>query len=181
MKSVRLILLSVITFASALSLKADLLTPQPHAATENDGIVFLDHNSFATVADIIRPYNGRPVLIDLWGTFCKPCIQSFAHVKSIQEYAAENDIQLLYIALDDSERMTQRWKDLVLAHNLTGHHVITSPAVAKDVHKVFIHNGKVQLPTYALVDREGNIHLLDISVSEIDDLELLRSEIEKNM
>ncbi|MDE6370613.1 MAG: redoxin family protein [Duncaniella sp.] len=187
MKSIRLILLSAITFTSAISLRADHITPHTDnesqasitCATDNDSIVFLDYNSFETVADIIRPYRGRPVLIDLWGTFCKPCIKSFAHVKPLQECAAENGIQLLYIDLDDSERMTQRWKDLVLANNLLGHHVITNLSVAKDVHSVFRRNGKVQLPSYATVDREGNLRLLDISIADMSDFSLLKSELEK--
>lgn len=193
MNSLRLIFLPLITLCSAITMQADSLTSRHDAemptsmvsdstqGADSACIVFLDYNSFETVADIIKPYSGRPVLIDLWSVFCQPCIKSFAHVKPLRDFAAENDIQLLYIALDDSETRVRRWKELVCANNLIGHHVITNPGVAKDVHNVFKRDGKVILPTYAFVDREGNVRLLNLTAKEISDPDRLRSEIEGDL
>lgn len=145
---------------------------------ENREVNFLDNSSVKTVADILSSYKGTPVLIDFWTTGCHSCIEGFQYVEPIQKYAADNGIQLLYISLDDSKR-EKRWKDLALAYNLTGDHIMTNPTVNQEIYDTFGSNGFMNIPLYALVDREGKITVLPQPLAESHDFEPLRTELEK--
>ncbi len=144
----------------------------------NKDVNFLDNSSVKTVVDILSPYKGTPVLIDLWSTWCHSCIEGFNYVAPIQKYAADNGIQLLYISLDDSDK-EKRWKDLALAYNLIGDHIMINPTVKQEIYDTFGSNRGLGIPLYAIVDREGNLTILPQPIAESHDFESLRSELEK--
>jgi len=53
---------------------------------------FPDVSQAKTFQDIIAPYKGKVIFMDIWATWCGPCRDSFAFVKPLQEYAQEKDI-----------------------------------------------------------------------------------------
>lgn len=50
---------------------------------------FPDVSQAKTFQDIIAPYKGKVIFMDIWATWCGPCRDSFAFVKPLQEYAQE--------------------------------------------------------------------------------------------
>ncbi len=145
---------------------------------DNPDIHFRDNSSVKTVADILRPYNGRRIFIDIWHTYSYSCIAGISDMTQLQQYANANDIQLLYIALDESNN-EKRWKDMALAYNLIGDHIMINPTVRQDIFDTFGKNGYMTMPLYAIVDSDGNIMLLPRSIAESHDFEPLQSELEK--
>ncbi len=146
---------------------------------ENDNIHFLDNSAIRTVTDILSPYKGKPLFIDIWATWCRSCIESFAHVEPLQKYAAENGIQLLYLSIDEGEGIENQWKNMALTHNLIGDHIMINPYVKMGVYDTFGENGFMFIPQYAVVDREGNLRILPGTLAESNDFEPLRAELEK--
>lgn len=144
----------------------------------NEDIHFLDNTSVKTLADILRPYKGKPVLIDVWATWCRSCIQNFAYVEPIQKYAAENGIQLLYLSIDE-DVSDDRWKKMVMTNNLMGDHIMINPDVKMEIYNTFGGNGWLSIPIYGIVDREGNLRVLPQPVAETHDFEPLRAELDK--
>ncbi|MDE6652640.1 MAG: redoxin family protein [Paramuribaculum sp.] len=148
---------------------------------EREGINFRDNSEIATVADILAPYKGQPVLIDLWATWCRPCLQSFTHVGPLQKYAAEKGIQLLYISIDDQDDIEKKWRNIALLNNLIGDHLLMNPAVKMDIYDTFGHNSSMWIPQYAFVAPDGTITLLDGSLAESEDFSPLKEKLDELM
>ncbi len=144
-----------------------------------DEIVFIDNSDIKSIADMLAPYKGTPVLIDVWATWCNPCRKSFEHAGPIQDYARENGIQLLYLSIDETPGIEQKWKNMANFYKLKGHHVLINTDIQKEVYKTFGENGWMSIPRHAIVDRDGNISLCPQPISESADFGPLRDLLEK--
>ncbi len=153
-------------------LEANLAFNAPKTSEE---IVFLDNSSLKTLDQLFASYSGKTVLIDIWATWCGPCRKSFEHVKPLQEYAAENDIQLLYISVDEQEGIGDKWKKMVTYYDLKGHHVMINSDVKQEVYSTFGNSDRIlSIPCYAVIDRNGNLSLLGSDLAESTDITQLR-------
>ena len=145
----------------------------------SEDIIFLDNSAIKTLADLLAPYKGRRVLVDLWATWCGPCRESFGHVGPIQEYAAENDIQLLYLSVDEQPGIEEQWKRMAKYYKLKGHHVMINPDIKQEVYSTFGNDGILSIPRFAIADSEGTISLCPQTLSESADFAPLRALLDE--
>lgn len=158
-------------------LEENLAFNNPNRSEE---IVFLDNSELNSLEQLFKSYNGKTVLIDLWATWCGPCRKSFEHVKPIQEYASDNDIQLLYISVDEENDIEERWRNMVKYYNLKGHHLLINKDIKQEVYSTFGNeNGILSIPCYAVIDRHGNLTVLGSDIAESSDISPLREYLDK--
>ncbi|NNU34314.1 hypothetical protein HK413_09430 [Mucilaginibacter sp. S1162] len=65
---------------------------------------------------------------------CVPCRQELQRKKEVQafaNFAAKNDVVILYICCDKDG---SKWKQYIKANNLVGYHFLVNEAVTKDFH-----------------------------------------------
>ena len=78
------------------------------------------------------------------------------HVAPLQEYAAANDVVLLYLSIDrPSER--DKWVKMANVYHLKGEHVLVGDGFRNEIYKTFGKDGYLMIPHCAVVDREGHI------------------------
>lgn len=145
----------------------------------SDDIVFLNNSDIKTLGELLAPYKGTPVLIDIWATWCRPCRESFSHVVPIQEYADSNGVQLLYLSIDEQPGIEEKWKRMARYYKLKGHHVLVNPAIKQEVYSTFGDNSILSIPRFAIVDRDGNITVCPQPLSESTDFTPLRDLLDK--
>ncbi|MDE6335482.1 MAG: redoxin family protein [Muribaculaceae bacterium] len=145
----------------------------------SDEIVFLDNTEIKSLSDLLAPYKGKPILIDLWATWCGPCRESFAHIEPIQKYAEENGIQLLYISIDDQPNIEDQWKRMANYYNLKGHHLLINPDLRPEIFSTFGTNGSLTIPQLAIVNRDGEITVCPQSIATTADFTPLRNLLEQ--
>jgi thiol-disulfide isomerase/thioredoxin len=97
----------------------------------------------------LRDFRGKVVLIDVWATWCSPCIKSFPAVQSLQEAFKDKPLILLFIAHDRDEK---KWRTFLGSYkNLNGIHFRIPDSPFYDAYKI------TGLPRYILIDKEGKI------------------------
>lgn len=128
-----------------------------------EGITFIEADSVSSIAELIAGYKGRPLMIDVWATWCGPCRRSFSHAPEIQKFAADNDIELLYISIDEGPQAVENSRKLVRYYNLKGSHLTISPELKMEVYETYGNDNRVlSIPAVAVYDRDGN--RLDVPV-----------------
>lgn len=53
------------------------------------------------IVEITRSYRGRPLLINLWASWCGPCVREMPELQRFSAEQADNGVQVVGIALDD--------------------------------------------------------------------------------
>lgn len=97
---------------------------------------------------ITRPYRGKMVLIDMWNTWCGPCMRAMKSIKSLKEELKE--VVYLYIADETSPEVD--WKRII--PDIPGIHYRITNEQSAALGKFYEYSG---IPTYFVVDREGKV------------------------
>lgn len=141
-----------LTNISALEPKTEI----PLQAGLSDGIHFLDNSEIQSLEQLIEALNGKKVYVDVWATWCGPCLQEFEYNPGLQEIAKAQDVNLLYISVDEPRRERQ-WKEVIAAYNLRGYHIRVNAALERELRALFGKGGGVELPWYMIFDEQGRL------------------------
>lgn len=97
----------------------------------------------------IRPsqYRGRVLLINFWGTWCKPCLKELPEFDRLYRHYRNNGLTLIAIATDEN---AEDVKDFV-----NNHHIKAKVAIGGEEHAGLY--GSSQFPFSFVVDRKGII------------------------
>jgi thiol-disulfide isomerase/thioredoxin len=114
-----------------------------------------------TLEKVIKQFRGKKIYIDIWATWCKPCLTEFEHNEALKEMLAEHDVQQLYISLDFDDKP---WIDFLHQnqYNLTGTHIRAKNGLHdSELLKLFFTNEKgnkeLSVPRYVLINEKGKI------------------------
>ncbi|MEM9327628.1 MAG: TlpA disulfide reductase family protein, partial [Bacteroidota bacterium] len=94
----------------------------------------------------IASFYGKVLYIDMWATWCKPCIEEFPNsVKLRQDYAQE-DVDFLYLSVDTRDR---RWQNYLTENpQLQGIHLRSL-----DIRDAYDRWQNAGIPRYLLLDK----------------------------
>lgn len=103
---------------------------------------------------LIAPYRGNVIYLDIWGTWCSPCREQMKYVGAVKEALKGEKVIFIYLADRSDEKS---WKNIIRQYNLTGknvvHYRLPEEQQALLEQLLNIHN----FPTFMLLDKEGNI------------------------
>jgi len=51
----------------------------------------------------LRDLTGRIVVVDMWATWCLPCIERFPHMVQLAQHYSDRDVQFVSMCLDDRD------------------------------------------------------------------------------
>lgn len=114
---------------------------------------------------LTEPYLGRIVYIDIWGSWCHPCLENLSKAHELKEQLKDYDIVYLYLASSTSD---SSWKGVIKEYNLTGEDCVhyNLPPREQELIEQFldVHS----FPSYFLLNRhgaliDGNFHPSNIS------------------
>ena len=104
-------------------------------------------------------FKGKFVYIDVWATWCGPCIQQIPFLKTLEKEYHEKNIVFISISTDEARRnggswesAENKWRKFVKERQLTG----VQLWAAKDIS--FQKDYKISgIPRFILIDPKGNI------------------------
>ncbi|WP_439556339.1 TlpA family protein disulfide reductase [Dyadobacter sp.] len=101
----------------------------------------------------LEDFKGKFVFIDIWATWCAPCIAEIPHLKNAEErYKGK---QLVFLSLSiDYQKNKDKWKKFVADKNLGGVQVIADNAWQSQFMKDYAVSS---IPRFILIDPEGKV------------------------
>ncbi len=105
----------------------------------------------------LEDLRGKVVVLDFWGTWCPPCVESVPSLRSLhKKFAKEPSFVLIGISSDSDK---QEWKAFTEKEKMIW------PQFLDSNHEVQMAFGVRAFPTYIVIDHEGIIRFRSIGTS----------------
>jgi thiol-disulfide isomerase/thioredoxin len=130
-----------------------------------DNVMVTTANQPLAFSEIVKKYQGKIIVIDVWASWCPDCIKGMAKVKTLQEKYP--DAVYLFISMD---KTYDAWIKGIEKYDVKGEHYLTADGM-KGVFGKSINLDWI--PRYMVVDRKGKIALY--KVIEADDEKLIKT------
>lgn len=128
---------------------------QKVAAKKMEGIAspsfdYENHKGGKTKLEDLR---GKYVYIDVWATWCGPCIAEIPHLKKVEEKYHEKNIEFVSISVD-TEKDYEKWKKMVVSKELGGIQLFADKNWTSDFIKAY---GINAIPRFILIGPDGKV------------------------
>lgn len=107
----------------------------------------------------LSSFKGKFVYIDVWATWCGPCIQQIPFLQQLEEEYKNKNIAFVSISTDESQRSggsweaaEKKWRNFVKDKNMSGVHLWSGEDFSfQQAYKINT------IPRFILIDPKGNI------------------------
>ena len=134
---------------------AAILYPLMYKGT--DQIVIVENQKFTTLDQILKQdfLNNKTVVVDMWGTYCSPCIKEFDNAAQLKAQFKNKPVEFLYLCTVERIDHKLRWKKIIQDKQLNGYHIaIDSEELFDDIWNNYLSDpveGKYMIPRYFIV------------------------------
>lgn len=132
----------------------------------------------AIIDKIVEPYKGKIVYMDVWGTWCPPCIEAIKDSPKLKESVKDYDIVYIYFhAGGDMEEIGETWKGAIAELGLTKQNYVHY-LLPRDQQQMVTEYLKLDgYPFYVLFDKQGNMEKL--AREHIGDIDGFKKKIDE--
>jgi len=102
----------------------------------------------------LSDFKGKYVFIDVWATWCGPCLQQIPALKKLDHEYQNKDIVFVSISVDKVSAY-DKWKKMVKEKALVGIQLFADNSFSSDFIKAY---GISSIPRFIIIDKEGNIY-----------------------
>ncbi|WP_310994028.1 TlpA disulfide reductase family protein [Aequorivita marina] len=114
---------------------------------------FTDYLNYEGGTNSLSDYKGKYVYIDVWATWCVPCIYEMPYMIEIEKEYADKNIHFIGLSID-RKKDEDKWRKMIVDKELMG----TQLLAHNEINSQFIQDYYIQgIPRFILLDPEGNI------------------------
>ncbi|MDX1277837.1 TlpA disulfide reductase family protein [Oceanihabitans sediminis] len=153
----------IVLLVSALFLGCKEQTPTQFTDEALQDVLITLKGDEISFENILKKYEGKKILIDVWASWCGDCIKGMPKVKALQE--ENKEVVFLFLSAD---KTLESWKEGIEKYKVKGEHYFMPDGMKS----VFSNSINVDwIPRYLIVDPQGNIKLF--KAIKADDSKLL--------
>jgi thiol-disulfide isomerase/thioredoxin len=101
----------------------------------------------------LESFRGKVVYVDVWATWCGPCIAEFPYLKELQNELKNKEIAFVSISID-SEKDKEAWEKMVEEKEPGGYHLYAEGEWESKIAKDYVIRG---IPYFIIIDKEGKL------------------------
>ena len=115
-----------------------------------------------SIQDMLSHFKGNVVFVDLWATWCYPCLDEFKFNGELDEYLIKKHIVKLYVSINKDEEDSV-WHNEIQKSKLYGYHIRANKALQDNLETlIWGAPGGYSIPHYLLFDRSGKVLSKDL-------------------
>ena len=125
--------------------------------TDKDYHILTCDSTITSLEDAVKPFKGKVVYIDVWATWCGPCLKEFQYLPGLKEKAHNMDVVYLYISIDRPEER-KKWEKTIAYHQLKGYHLLVNEKLGKSLYTELGNERQIlSIPCFVIIDKTGKI------------------------
>lgn len=133
------------------------ITDYSTSRNDSSAFIYLKSDTLDSFETLLSNFKEKRLLVDFWATWCMPCRLEFAYNPQVDSFCAKNNIQILYVAFEQSATK-KNLKKTVSDYDLAGYHVVANKNLIDDIIKRFYPGGDTYtIPHYLLVNKMGEV------------------------
>lgn len=101
----------------------------------------------------LEDFKGKYVYIDVWATWCGPCLREIPHLKKTEELYRGKDIVFVSISTDELKDL-EKWKKMIVTKSMSGIQLLEDDSLGSLFSK---HYKVTSIPRFILIDPKGVI------------------------
>lgn len=113
-----------------------------------------DYENYNGDTTSLASLRGKYVYVDVWATWCGPCLREIPFLKEVEEDYREKDVVFVAISIDEAKDY-DKWREMIEERELVGVQLYSGgEAWQSDFPQAYNVRG---IPRFILIDPEGNI------------------------
>jgi len=113
-----------------------------------------DYENYNGGKTSLESLRGKYVYIDVWATWCGPCLREIPYLKEVEKDYRNKNIEFVAISIDEAKDY-DKWRDMIEERELVGTHLYSGgDAWQSEFTQAYNVRG---IPRFILIDPEGNI------------------------
>jgi thiol-disulfide isomerase/thioredoxin len=150
----------------------------------NEGIhIYEGYDRINTFEELVEPFKGKVIYLDLWATWCGPCVEEFSNLEGLKEHFKDSkQVKFLYLSIDEDPSSKNKWKKFMNLYNLKGIHFMANENLHSAIHKKFgsLHKSggySLSIPRYIIINQKGEV--VESTAKRPSDKDALYKQIEQ--
>lgn len=99
-------------------------------------------------------YPQQAVILDIWATWCGPCISDMRDSKPVKEQLKNLPVKIFYLCVDNSSTK-EKWQQKVAELGVDGDHIWLTGSLSLQIMEKY---GLAGYPSYIFIDAQGKYH-----------------------
>ena len=96
----------------------------------------------------LSSFKGKVLYIDIWATWCGPCVEELPHLDSLRKkFATNKNIEFISLSIEDDKL---KWKNYIAANKLSGTQMIIDRSLLNDYNVITI-------PRVIIIDKDFKV------------------------
>lgn len=118
----------------------------------NDKLTTIDGKA-TNLKEILNTFKGKVILLEIWATWCKDCINGIPNVKKLHEKYKNAGVEFVYLSVDKEQA---KWKKGIEKYEIEGNHYFIDSGWKSKLNQSLPLDW---IPRYMIIDTKGEIKI----------------------